>query len=142
MLVDVNVLLHAVNGDDPRHAEARGWLERTLTGRDVLGFAWFGLIGFVRLATKPTVFREPLSPDGALRRVRGWLAHPGSVIVQPTERHLDILDSLLASVGTAGNLANDAHLAALAIEHDATIISYDHDFARFVGVRWERPSEG
>jgi predicted nucleic acid-binding protein len=30
---------------------------------------------------------------------------------------------------------NDAHLAALAIEHGGTIITFDRDFDRFPGLR-------
>lgn len=33
----------------------------------------------------------------------------------------------------------DAHLAALALSHDATVVTWDSDFGRFSGVRWERP---
>ena len=41
--------------------------------------------------------------------------------------------------GTAGSLVGDAHLAALALEHGATIVSFDRDFARFEGVTLRRP---
>ena len=47
---------------------------------------------------------------------------------------------LLRSAGVAGNLTTDAHLAALAIEHGATVLSFDRDFARFEGVRWTLPT--
>jgi len=46
---------------------------------------------------------------------------------------------LLRDVGAAGNLTTDTHLAALAIEHGATLVSYDNDFARFAHLRWQRP---
>ena len=46
---------------------------------------------------------------------------------------------MLLSTGTAGNLTTDAHLATLAITHDATLVSCDTDFARFAGLRWENP---
>ena len=46
---------------------------------------------------------------------------------------------LLTPTGAGGNLVSDAHLAALAIEHTATVISFDNDFARFPGVRWHEP---
>lgn len=36
----------------------------------------------------------------------------------------------------------DAHLAALAIEHGAEIISTDTDFARFTEIRWRNPLAG
>ena len=61
------------------------------------------------------------------------------MVVGPTPRHADVLSGPLAQVGTGGNLVNDAHLAALAVEHRAGIISYDSDFSRFAGVRWDTP---
>jgi predicted nucleic acid-binding protein len=39
----------------------------------------------------------------------------------------------------AGNLATDAHLAALAIEHGCVLCSNDADFGRFPGLRWVNP---
>ncbi|HXJ43261.1 MAG TPA: PIN domain-containing protein [Bryobacteraceae bacterium] len=46
---------------------------------------------------------------------------------------------LLETIGIAGNLTTDAHLAALAIEYRATIVTTDADFARFPGLRWRKP---
>ncbi len=75
----------------------------------------------------------------ALSRVREWLEQPPSVVVEPTARHAAVLAGLLEQAGTGGNLVNDAHLAALAVEHAATIISYDTDFLRFSGVGSQPP---
>lgn len=141
-LVDANVLLYAVNASDPKHPEARAWLDGALSAAGPVGFAWLPLLAFVRLSTRIGLFPSPLTADGALRRVRAWLAQPSSVVLEPTVRHLDVLAGLLAEVGAGGNLVSDAHLAALAVEHDATIATYDNDFDRFAGVRWERPSAG
>ncbi len=44
--------------------------------------------------------------------------------------------------GPAGNLTTDAHLAAIAIEHQAQICSNDSDFSRFPGLRWHNPLAG
>ncbi len=75
----------------------------------------------------------------ALDVVTDWLAAPSGTTVVPTARHPAILRGLLLEAGTAGNLTSDAHLAALAIEHGATICTYDRDFDRFPGVRWRMP---
>lgn len=138
-VVDANVLLYAVNSDSPRHTEARSWLDGALSGGAVVGFSWIALLAFVRLATKPALFPSPLGVDQAFDRVERWLAQPPATLVEPTGRHLGIVRSLLASAGTAGNLVNDAHLAALALEHRGTVVSYDSDFGRFAGVRWREP---
>ena len=72
---------------------------------------------------------------GACARVRSWLDRPQAVLVHPGDRHADILFGLLEAVGAAGNLTTDAHLAALAIEHQAELHSTDADMARFPGLR-------
>jgi hypothetical protein len=121
---------------------ARSWLDGALNGSTTIGFSWVVLLAFVRLATHPAIFARPLMSGDALDLVRSWLAQPSAVLVEPTARHLDIMASLLSAAGTAGNLVNDAHLAALAIEHDADLVSFDADFSRFAGVRWKRPGQG
>ena len=138
-LVDANVLLYAVNESEPRHDEARRWLDDSLDGREPVGFAWVPVLAFLRLVTKVGLFPSPLPVAGAVDRIRLWTSQPAAVIVEPTPRHFDLLAGLLAEVGTGGNLVNDAHLAALALEHDARIVSYDNDFDRFRGVRWNTP---
>ena len=60
--------------------------------------------------------------------------------MEPTPRHLEGLAGLLQDMGTGANLASDAHLAALALERHATVVSYDIDFSRFKGVRWRSPA--
>ena len=64
---------------------------------------------------------------------------PTSVVVEPSVRHLEILAGLLVPLGAGGNLTSDAHRAALAVEYDATVVTYDSDFGRFAGVRWQPP---
>ncbi len=96
-------------------------------------------MAFLRLSTNPSVFAQPLTIDDAASSVEGWLAQPNAVVLEPTPRHLGILRGLLTSTGSAGNLVNDAHLAALALEHGAGIVTFDRDFGRFEGLRWSIP---
>jgi uncharacterized protein len=138
-VVDANVLLYAVNSSAERHGEARAWLDRSLSGADTVGFSWIVLLAFLRLSTKVGLFPSPLPVDAALQRVRAWLAQPPAVLLEPTPRHLDVLAGLLGGTGTGGNLTSDAHLAALALEHRATVVTYDADFGRFPGVAWTGP---
>ncbi len=139
-LIDANVLLYAVNRQAPRHDVSRRWLEAALSGTRPVGFAWVVMLAFVRLSTKPGLFPRPLGVTDATEQVRLWLRRSVAVVVEPTSRHLDILADLLAESGAGGNLVTDAHLGALAIEHNASVISFDRDFGRFAGVRWEEPA--
>lgn len=140
-LVDANVLIYAVNEAAVHHRQSHAWLDTALGGPEPVGFAWTVLLAFLRLATHPSVFARPLTSEQATSVVRGWLARPGALLVDPTPRHADVLAGLLTESGTAGNLVNDAHLAALAVEHSATITTFDADFGRFAGVSWSRPGE-
>lgn len=138
-IVDANVLVNAVNRNAAAHDAARDWLERALAGDRTLGFAWVVLIAFLRVSTNPAALDEPLDPDLAGRLVEGWLNEEASVVVDPGSRHLVVLRGLLNSSEIRADLINDAHLAALAIEHGATVVSFDRDFDRFHGLSWEQP---
>ncbi|HET7038394.1 MAG TPA: type II toxin-antitoxin system VapC family toxin [Gemmatimonadales bacterium] len=141
-LVDLNILLYAVNRDSAQHARAKAWLDRTLTDDRPVALPWVVLLGFLRVTTSARVFPEPLRPTEAMAVVDGWLARPPVIPLAPGEGHWSILRELLAESGTAGNLTTDAHLAALALEHGAELCSTDADFARFRRLRWVNPLAG
>jgi uncharacterized protein len=138
-IVDANVLIHAVNEASTQHEAARSWLDQALGGEETVAFAWSVVLAFLRLTTHPAVFAQPLDPARATAIVRAWTEQPTARLIDPTPRHLALLIGLLAEAGTAANLVNDAHLAALAIEHDAALVTFDADFGRFRGLRTERP---
>jgi toxin-antitoxin system PIN domain toxin len=140
ILPDVNTLLYAVNSSSNQHATALRALQHGFDDPRGVAFAWTVLLAFLRLSTRSGIFPRPLSVDDALRVIERWLEHPQAQVVHPGERHAQILGRLLKSAGTAGNLTTDAHLAALAIEHGATVLSFDRDFARFEGVQWKLPA--
>ncbi len=133
-LVDTNVLLNAINADSREHGVALSCLEDGLSDTAGIGFAWLALVGFVRLATRRGILSRPLPAEEALSVVDDWLAAPNAHLLEATPRHWPLLRRLIVGAGSAGNLTNDAHLAALAIEHGATLVSFDRDFERFAGL--------
>jgi toxin-antitoxin system PIN domain toxin len=136
---DVNLLVHAYNVTSAVHGPARRWWEDLMNGSDAVGLAWVVAVGFLRLTTHRQVLERPLGVDVACRHVRVWLDQPPVSVLHPGPRHADLLFQLLEGLGTAGNLTTDAHLAALAIEHQAELHSTDVDFHRFSGLRWTNP---
>lgn len=138
-LLDLNVLIYAVNRDSPSHDAAKSWLERTLGQDEAVGFPWIVILGFLRVTTGQRTMRAPVGAAEALALVDGWLSLPNVLLVNAGESHWAILRDLLSAAGTAGNLTTDAHIAALAIEHEAELCSTDADFGRFARVRWINP---
>jgi toxin-antitoxin system PIN domain toxin len=139
ILPDINLLVYAYNSSSPRHAKAREWWQARLSRRGQVGLAWVVALGYLRLMTSRAVLVDPLTPSEALGHVRSWMERPQVQIVQPGPRHLDLLEALTTEAGAAGTLTTDAHLAALAIEHQAELHSNDADFSRFSGLRWLDP---
>jgi len=137
---DLNLLIHAYNAGSPVHERARSWWEGLLNrSTPAIGLAWVVALGYIRLTTHPRVMASPLTPDQACADVESWLAQPQVTLLHPGDRHAATLFHLLRTLGAAGNLTTDAHLAALAMEYHATIHTTDADFSRFSGLKWENP---
>ncbi|HUX11709.1 MAG TPA: TA system VapC family ribonuclease toxin [Spirochaetia bacterium] len=140
ILVDLNILLYAVNRDSPEYARASGWLRSVLeAGEESVGLAWVVLLGFLRLASSPRLFPRPLTTDEASQFVDALLNQQLVRKVLPTEGHWPLLRHLLAVTGTGGNLVTNAHIAAFALEYNAKIATRDTDFSRFPGITVVRP---
>jgi toxin-antitoxin system PIN domain toxin len=139
MLVDVNLLIYAVDSDSPQHAKARRWLEQTLSGDTPVGLAWPVVLAFLRVTTRAGILRSQLSVERAIGFIDEWLAQPYVTLVAAGDAHWPILKNLLLETGSAGNLTSDAHLAALALENGAAIATADNDFRRFAGLKLVTP---
>ena len=139
ILVDANLLLYAYDPRAAEHADSKRWLEASLSGQPLVRFAWLSLWAFLRISTNRRVFERPLTMAEAEAAVAAWLAQPVAGILEPGERHWEILRALTRHGQTSGPLIMDAALAAIAIEHGATLCTTDRDFARFDGLKWENP---
>lgn len=142
ILVDVNIPLYAHDRLSPRHQAARIWFEEALSGDEEVRFAMQTLLGFLRLSTNSSVFDRALTVDRAIGIIGEWLALPNVAIATPTDRHWQILSELASAGQARGPLLMDVHLAALTIEHGATLATTDRDFARFPGLRFRNPLTG
>jgi hypothetical protein len=139
ILVDANLLLYATISDFEQHAAAREWLDGRLNAPIRVGLPWPSLLAFVRIATNPRVFPQPLGVTDAWRRVTAWLDVATVWTPEPTEGHRTLLDGFLTGIAGSSKLVPDAHLAAIAVGHGLTLCSTDGDFARFENLRWENP---
>ncbi len=141
ILVDANLLIHAVSPGLAQHATIRPWLDDRLNGRARVGLPWPSLLTFVRLTSNPRLFDPPLPVRRGWELATAWLDRPPAWIPTPGPRHHELLDDLIGQ-SLPSRLVSDAHLAALALEHGLVVASADRDFATFQGVRWENPLAG
>lgn len=139
LAVDVNIIVSAFRADAPDHAELRRWLEGAVNDPEPVGVSDAVLAGAVRVLTHPRVF-SPVTPlPIALSEAMKLRAHSGVVVLVPGGRHWEIFDRLCRAGDARGNLVADAQHAAIAIEHGATWMTKDRDFARFQELRWRHP---
>jgi toxin-antitoxin system PIN domain toxin len=142
ILVDANLLVYARVEEFAEHGAARAWLDDRLNGIAGVGLPWQSLLAFVRLVSNPRIFERPLGAGEAWNQVAEWLECGAAWTPEPTERHREVMDSLVPHVGNRANLFPDANLAALALQYGLTLCSTDADFARFPGLKWENPLGG
>jgi toxin-antitoxin system PIN domain toxin len=132
---DVNVLIEAARQDAAHHAICRNWLHESLASGKSLGISELVLSAVVRILTNPRAFRPVMTLEEVLRFTDSLLAQPTVTRLRPGDRHWRIFTGLCENEHITGPKVADAYHAALAIEHGATWITLDRDFAAF---RWLR----
>lgn len=138
ILVDANILLYAQDANSPFHAQASEWFHRSMDRREELAFAWVTLLAYVRIATSPFMGG---SMAEACEVIEGLVSESNVHIAAPTASHWVIFKGLLLRSQVTPNMVTDAYLAALAIEHNATLCTNDRDFSRFHGLKLMNPVE-
>jgi hypothetical protein len=143
ILVDANLLLYAHAADgDARNEAARTWLERLLEVEPDVRLGLGTLLAFIRISTDPRIYAQPRTPAEIIGIVEALLARPNVTLASPGDRHWTILAGLAEAGRARGSLLMDAHLAALVMEHGATLATTDRDFTRFPGLRHIDPLAG
>lgn len=141
-LPDVNILVYAYDLASPFNQRARSWLEAALNGHEELGLAPVAALGFIRILSNPRICARPVPTMVLVAVVESWLALPSCRLLAPGTRHFGIMKELFHASGACSSLCTDVHLAALAIEHRATLVSNDAEFSRFHGLALENPLGG
>jgi toxin-antitoxin system PIN domain toxin len=137
--VDANILLYAYNGDAPEHEAAERWLISAFSGDETLHLPWSSIHTFLRLSTNSRVFHPPYTTREAIAVVESWLNRPNVFLLEPGPQYWPRLRDVMMHAEVTRDLVMDAHLAALAIEHDATLYTADRDFRRFARLRVVNP---
>ncbi len=139
ILPDVNVLIYAFRKDVPQHAVCRRWLASVVESDTRFGLSPVALSAVVRVTTNPRSYKMPSAIDEAFGFCEDLLGQPHCQIVEPGDRHWSIFKRLCGDTDTRGSRVTDAWFAALAIEWGCEWITFDRDFARFPGLKWQVP---
>ena len=130
--LDVNVLLHSSDASSPFHARATRFLQSCMRRRDVLYLTWPTIMGYLRIATHPSVFDEPLTPEEAMANIETLLNLPHSRCLTEEHGFWETWRATAGETSVRGNLVPDAHLAALLRFHGVRrLYTHDRDYRRF-----------
>lgn len=130
--IDVNILLYASDQSSPLNPKAALFLQQCAEDREVFCLTWPTLMGYLRMATHPSIFEQPLSPDDAIHNVDALLSLPHCRAIGEQEDFWRVYREITAEVPTRGNLVPDAHLAAILRDHGVvTLYTHDRDFRKF-----------
>ena len=130
--VDVDILLYASDARCAEHARARRFLDASAAGTELMYLAWPTVMSYLRMATHPRIFSEPLSPAEAARNIEALIALPHCRVVGEAEGFWEAWRAATHGLAVRGNLVPDAHLAALLRQHGiARLYTHDRDFRKF-----------
>lgn len=133
--VDTSVVLHALLRSHPWSDTARTLLATLAEGREPWALPWPCVYEVLRLATHPGVLDPPMPIARVRSDLDALLASPTVQLLSETDRHHEVLGTLLDRAPVAGNHLESARIAALCIEHGVReILSADVDLARFAGL--------
>jgi toxin-antitoxin system PIN domain toxin len=131
--IDLNLLLYAVDEDSPQHAKSKSFLKTILMSEEICVLTWKTVYGFLRIATHPGIFRNPLTTVDAVENIQSLLDH---IRVEPIGCNQDswlIFVRLTQEFPIKGNLIADAVVAATLETHGVKkLYTRDRDFRKFI----------
>lgn len=136
---DINLLIYIFNKPSPFHLETKEWWNSVCRDSIPVGLPWCITTGFIRIMSNGRLTSDAVSVVAATAAMEAMLALPNVSVLEPGPRHMSIMKKLLADTQGGSNLVTDAHIAAIAIEHRATVASNDFDFQRFEGLNTINP---
>ena len=130
-LLDNNLLINAFRRDAKHHAAARRWLRDALDRGSSIRLFPTVEAGFLRVVTHPKIFEPPTPMNEAWNFLGVLCSSPQVEISAWTRRVRARWGRLCVDLGLCGNDCNDAMLAALALEKNLRLVTFDQSFKRF-----------
>ena len=140
LAIDTNVLVYAEIRSSAHHKLALKILTDLAEGSLPWALPWPCIYEFLRVVTHPRVYHPPVPVSVALKDLKRILESPTLILLRETDRHQEVMDTVLRTSGVSGNLIHDANIAALCMEHGITeLITGDRDFTRFASLSVQNP---
>lgn len=134
ILWDVNLWVYAFRSESPLHATARAELDAGSSTGAAYVFSPLVAASFLRLVTNRRIFVNPSPLEEAWAFVDVLSQRSAAVRVDVDPVTWGIFKHLCLVAGAVGNDVPDAVLAAIAIRHDATLVTADRRLGRFAGL--------
>lgn len=132
VILDSNILIYAHIEGSAQHPKVKAWLSRSLSdGSEAIGIPWPVATAFLRISTNRRIFEEPFDTKFAMSCLDDLFGHHLVRAVGPTADHWEHYSRIITEMNLAGDILMDAHIAAIAVEHKATVATTDKDFRRF-----------
>jgi toxin-antitoxin system PIN domain toxin len=141
-LVDANVLIYAFRRDSPHHSACYRWLATALAGEEAVATTSVVELALLRVSTLPSLGKAAATTRDVFRFLGALSTQAAALRIEPGPAHTRLFAELCEALGLRGNDLNDAFLAALAIEYDATLVSADRGFTRFPELKLFDPLTG
>jgi toxin-antitoxin system PIN domain toxin len=130
--LDANILIYASNKDSAHYEQAIDFLGDCMSEPDPLYLCWPTVFAYLRIATHPSIFASPLSPDEAIRNIESLRLASHVRFISEGEDFWSCYEQSCEGLNARGNLVPDAHIAALLREQGVQrIYSRDRDFLKF-----------
>lgn len=138
--VDANILLYASDEASPWHEPAVQLIDEIALGPEIVYLFWPTVMAYLRIATHPAVFQQPLPPSDARANVEALLGFPHVQAPGEQDRFWHHFMEVADDVMPAGNLVSDTHIVALMRENGVrTIVTRDRDYRKFTGITVRDP---
>ena len=138
--IDTNILVYARRTEAPHHVHARRLLQSLAESDRPWAIPWPCVYEFIRVVTHPRVFDPPSDLEQVLDDLSALFESPSLTLLGEGTRHASHLERQVRAGRASGNLAHDAHIAALAMDDGVQELwTCDKDFNRFPGLRLRDP---
>ncbi|MGH9415181.1 MAG: TA system VapC family ribonuclease toxin [Terriglobales bacterium] len=138
--LDTNILVSARRAEMPHHAAASALIGQLITGDEAWAIPWPCIYEFIRVVTHPRGFKPPSRLAVVLEDLQSLFGSPSLLLLGEGPGHAASMRQELLGAAATGNLAFDAHIAALVRQHGVTELwTLDRDFHRFPGLRIRNP---